>query len=56
MNIDANILKYIYGDQGSGGVKPLERYASFAFGSIPRQRQLQFGCSVRCIKVNMGPE
>lgn len=31
MNIEANILKYIYGDQGSGGVKPLERYASFDY-------------------------
>lgn len=31
MDIESNILKYIYGDQESGGVKPLERYASFDY-------------------------
>ena len=31
MNIEANIMKYIYGDRRSGGVKPLETYASFDF-------------------------
>ncbi len=31
MDIESNILKYINGDQKSGGVKPLERYASFDY-------------------------
>jgi hypothetical protein len=31
MNVESNILKYIYGDQESEGVKPFERYASFDY-------------------------
>jgi len=31
MNIESNILKYVYGDKESGGVKPLERYTSFDY-------------------------
>jgi len=29
--IESNILKYIHGDQKSGGLKPTERYASFDY-------------------------
>jgi hypothetical protein len=31
MNIESNILRYINGDQKSGGVKPTERYTSFDY-------------------------
>lgn len=49
MNIESNILRYIDGDQKSGGVKPTERYTSFDVKSLKAILENKYGFKVEIL-------